>query len=164
MAEKKTRKRTRKTTEKVAEVNVEQKEPITTVLDGEVIGAKDYDSEPVKNDTVVVCSNWPMNHVFEVLDNRGMVQKIVIKGNGTHLKGLASGILAVGAYGITTNVPKEAWEQIKVRYQDDPRIKNGLIFASTHSKARKEAAERSELRNGLEPIDPKETNRTKPNE
>lgn len=159
MAERKTRKRTKKV---VAEPINE--EPITTVLDGEVIGAKDYDSEPVKNDTVVVCSNWPVNHVFEVPDNRGNMQRIVIKGNGTHLRGLPSGILSIGAYGITTNVPKEAWEQILVRYQDDPRIKQGLIFASTHAKARKEAAERSDLRNGLEPIDPQKTNKTKPNE
>ena len=162
MAEKKTRKRTRKGVEMVAQPV--QEETVTTVLDGEVIGAKDYDAEPVKNDTVVVCSNWPTNHVFEVPDNRGNMQRIVIKGNGTHLRGLPSGILAVGAYGITTNVPKEAWEQIKVRYQDDPRIKNGLIFASTHAKARREAAERSALRNGFEPVDPHETKLTKPND
>ena len=134
-----------------------------TVVDGEVIGEGNFESEPVKNDTVCVCSNWPLDHIFEVVDNRGNIQRIRINGNGTGLRGKPSGVLAVGAYGITTNVPVEAWEQIKVRYQDDNRIKSGLIFATTPNKARKESAERKDLRNGFEPIDPTAT-KTKENE
>ena len=95
---------------------------------------------------------------------RGKDVRILIKGNATNLRGKASGILPIGAYGITANVPAEAWEQIKNNYRDDARIKNGLIFARTPSKARKEAKERKDLRNGFEPIDPEKMMKTKPNE
>ena len=128
-----------------------------TVVDGEVLGKGDFEEIPVKNDTVCVCSNWPLDHIFKVIDNSGNEVRIRINGNGHHLRGELSGILPIGAYGITANVPAEAWEQIKMRYKDDPRIKNGLIFATTPNKARREAAERKDLRNGLEPIDTKGT-------
>jgi len=153
-----TKKRTRKTTKK-KEVIKEVAEPLVS---GDVIDT----SEPIEefvNDTVVVCSNFPRDIIYVVLDNNGKEVEILIKGNSNNLRGKAAGILPIGAYGITANVPAGAWEQIKTRYCDDARIKQGLIFASTPNKARKEAKERKDLRNGLEPIDPTKT-KVKPNE
>ena len=138
-------------------------EPVVEPLaDGDVIDTSEA-VEEVKNDTVVVCSNFPRDIIYVVLDNSGKEVRIRIKGNSANLRGKAAGILPIGAYGITANVPAGAWEQIKQRYCDDVRIKQGLIFASTPNKARKEAKERKDLRNGFEPIDPNKT-RVKPNE
>lgn len=133
-----------------------------TVVDGEVIGADVLEEVPEKNDTVVVASNWPRNIIFEVMDDTGHMRSVLIRGNGTHLKGLPSGILSVGAYGVTTNVPKELWEKIAAQHKDDPRFKDGLIFASTQKKVRREATERKDLRNGFEPVDTSKKRDTEP--
>ena len=123
---------------------------------GEVILADELD-ELEKNDTVTVCSNFPRDIVFEVKDRAGKTVEILIKGNSGHLRGKAAGVLPLGAYGITMNVPKEAWEQIESLFKEDARIKQGLIFATKASNARAEAKERKALRNGYEPIDEKQT-------
>lgn len=123
---------------------------------GEVILADDIEAVE-KNDTVTVCSNFPRDIVYEVKDRAGRTVEILIKGNSGHLRGKAAGVLPLGAYGITMNVPKEAWEQISSIYKEDARIKNGLIFATKASNARAEAKERKALRNGYEPIDEKQT-------
>ena len=123
---------------------------------GEVILADELE-EVEKNDTVTVCSNFPRDIVYEVKDRAGRTVEILIKGNSGHLRGKAAGVLPLGAYGITMNVPKEAWEQISSIYKEDARIKKGLIFATTANKARAEAKERKALRNGYEPIDEKQT-------
>ena len=133
-----------------------------TVVDGEVIGADTLEEVPEKNDTVVVASNWPRNIIFEVMDDTGHLRSVLIRGNGTHLKGLPSGILSIGAYGVTTNVPKELWEKIAAQHKDDPRFKDGLIFASTQKKVRREATERKDLRNGFEPVDTSKKRDTEP--
>lgn len=133
-----------------------------TVVDGEVIGADVLEEVQEKNDTVVVASNWPRNIIFEVMDDTGHMRSVLIRGNGTHLKGLPSGILSVGAYGVTTNVPKELWEKIAAQHKDDPRFKEGLIFASTQKKVRREATERKDLRNGYEPVDTSKKRDTEP--
>ena len=151
MAEKTTRKRTPRKKAKPIELET-----------GDVILAEDVDV-PDKNDTVTVCANIPRDIKFRVLDNRGQEQIILIKGNASKLRGLGSGILPIGAYGITANVPREAWEQIATIYRDDARFKNGLIFASSSRNARSEAKERKDLRNGFEPIDSKSV-KTKPND
>ena len=138
-------------------------EPVNEPLEsGDVIDTTEI-IEEAKNDTVVVCSNFPRDIIYVVKDNSGHDVEIRIKGNSANLRGKGSGILPIGAYGITANVPAGAWEQIKQKYCDDARIKQGLIFASTPNKARKEAKERKDLRNGFEPIDPKQT-KVKPNE
>lgn len=141
---------------------IEKEEVMEPLNSGDVIETSEV-VEEVKNDTVVVCSNFPRDVIYIVKDNNGHDVKIRIKGNSANLRGKGSGILPIGAYGITANVPAEAWEQIKQRYRDDVRIKQGLIFASTPNKARKEAKERKDLRNGFEPIDPTKT-KVKPNE
>ena len=140
-------KRTRKKKEEVV-VETEM------LKNGDVIDTEEP-IEEIKNDTVTVCANIPRDCIFEAIDNRGKVQKIRIYDNAGRLRGKEAGVLPVGAFGVTWNVPAKAWEQIKRNFADDPRFKNGLIFATTAGKARKEAVERKDLRNGFEPIDPK---------
>lgn len=153
MAETKKRTNTKKTAKKPATKTTAKKAEFET---GEVILADELD-ELEKNDTVTVCSNFPRDITFEVKDRAGRTVEILIKGNSGHLRGKAAGVLPLGAYGITMNVPKEAWEQIVSVYKDDARFKQGLIFATKASNARAEAKERKALRNGYEPIDEKQT-------
>lgn len=153
MAETKKRTNAKKTAKKPATKTTAKKAEFET---GEVILADELD-ELEKNDTVTVCSNFPRDITFEVKDRVGRTVEILIKGNSGHLRGKAAGVLPMGAYGITMNVPKEAWEQIVSVYKDDARFKQGLIFATTASNARAEAKERKALRNGYEPIDEKQT-------
>lgn len=153
MAETKKRTNAKKPAKKPATKTTAKKAEFET---GEVILADELD-ELEKNDTVTVCSNFPRDITFEVKDRAGRTVEILIKGNSGHLRGKAAGVLPLGAYGITMNVPKEAWEQIASIYKDDARFKQGLIFATKASNARAEAKERKALRNGYEPIDEKQT-------
>lgn len=159
MAIKKTTKTTAKKTTKSVKKAVKKAEEVVNEFEtGDVILADEVE-EVVKNDTVTVCSNYPRDIVFEVKDNSGKIVEILIKGNSANLRGKGAGVLPIGAYGLTVNVPKEAWEQIAEIYKDDARFKKGLIFASTANNARSEAKERKHLRNGFEPIE--EQNRVK---
>lgn len=153
MAETKKRTNAKKPAKKPATKTTAKKAEFET---GEVILADELD-ELERNDTVTVCSNFPRDITFEVKDRAGRTVEILIKGNSGHLRGKAAGVLPLGAYGITMNVPKEAWEQIVSVYKDDARFKNGLIFATKASNARAEAKERKALRNGYEPVDEKQT-------
>lgn len=157
------KKRTRKTTAKTTKKPVAKAEKKVAEFEtGDVILADNIE-DVVKDDTVTVCSNFPRDITFEAVDNSGKVVEILIRGNGGFLRGKGAGVLPIGAYGITTNVPKGAWEQIASIYKDDARFKNGLIFATTSNKARSEAKERKNLRNGYEPIEEKNA-RVKANE
>ena len=134
--------RKKTTVEKAVKKSTKKAEKVVTEFEsGDVILADEVE-EVVKNDTVTVCSNFPRDVVFTAKDNAGKTVDILIRGNGGFLRGKGAGVLPVGAYGITTNVPKEAWEQISTIYKDDARFKQGLIFATTANKARSEAKER----------------------
>ena len=162
MATKKTTTTKKTTPKKAVKRAVKKAEEVVTEFEtGDVILADEVE-EVVKNDTVTVCSNYPRDIIFEAKDNKGNTVEILIRGNSANLRGKGAGVLPIGAYGITTNVPKEAWEQIEAIWKDDERFKKGLIFATTANKARAEAKERKKLRNGFEPIE--EQNKVKPNE
>ena len=148
--------RKKTTVEKAVKKSTKKAEKVVTEFEsGDVILADEVE-EVVKNDTVTVCSNFPRDVIFTAKDNAGKTVDILIRGNGGFLRGKGAGVLPIGAYGITTNVPKEAWEQISTIYKDDARFKQGLIFATTANKARSEAKERKALRNGFEPIEAKD--------
>jgi hypothetical protein len=148
--------RKKTTVEKAVKKSTKKAEKVVTEFEsGDVILADEVE-EVVKNDTVTVCSNFPRDVVFTATDNAGKTVDILIRGNGGFLRGKGAGVLSIGAYGITMNVPKEAWKQISTIYKDDARFKDGLIFATTANKARSEAKERKALRNGFEPIEAKD--------
>lgn len=110
--------------------------------------------------TVTVGLNHPVGLKFRVLDKYGVEQVVEIAGNATGLRGLEKGILpAAGAYGLTPNIPAELWEAVKAKYQHMAIFRNGLIFAvGDNRSAKSEAKNRASLRNGAEPIEPKQTN------
>lgn len=137
------------------------------VQNGEVVGVERNDiadATPMQTtgDTVTICSNFPRDIIFNVPDARGIMQKVTINGNANYLKGAPKGIIPVGAYGITTGVPAEAWDWIMAHHCDNKLLKNGLIFSSTAVNARAAARERKDLRHGYEPVDPKKNAQTEP--
>lgn len=104
--------------------------------------------------TVTVCMNFPRSIIFEVTDNAGILHKVTINGNATHLRGLPKGILPTGgAYGLTPGVDAELWEAIKAKYHDMPHFRNGLIFAHEAKSVKAAVEEHKDVRNGYEPID-----------
>lgn len=163
------RKSTKTTTDELEAKNTEMVQEVISsatadeVVDGEVIGGETEETAeeaPVQTsgDTVTVCSNYPRDLKFMVPDNFGRQVAVVIKGNATNLRGKEKGIIPIGGYGVTTGVPKDAWEWILKHRPDDEFIKKGLVFATTAAKARATAKERAELRHGFEPADTKKAN------
>lgn len=156
--------RTRKTEENITEEkNVIIKD--NSIQDGEVINAvstKKAKTQPIEEagETVVICSNYPHDIKYRVPDKTGRMHEFVFHGNAVNLRGKDKGVLPVGAFGITTGVPKDAWEWIKEHRPDDELIKKGYIFASTEADARSAVMERAGMRNGYEPIDPAAGNTT----
>lgn len=118
---------------------------------------------PALSDVVTVAMNWPTGITFEVETASGGVEKVTFAGNSIDLRGRDMGILPVGAFGLTRNVPRELWEAVEKKYLScapfDALVKKGLIFASGSARdASDEAAERKDTRNGAEPIDPTKVN------
>lgn len=163
------RKSTKTTTDELEAKNTEMVQEVISsatadeVVDGEVIGGETEETveeapAQTSGDTVTVCSNYPRDLKFMVPDNFGRQVAVVIKGNATNLRGKEKGIIPIGGYGVTTGVPKDAWEWILKHRPDDEFIKKGLVFATTAAKARAAAKERAELRHGFEPADTKKAN------
>ena len=102
--------------------------------------------------TVTVALNYPTGINFEIGTRR-----IRIAGNGERLKGKEQGVIVPGGYGLTT-ISASDWEAIKAKYGKMRIFSKGLIFASSSkADAEDEAEEKSELRNGYEPVDTKKT-------
>ena len=103
--------------------------------------------------TVVVALNRVQGLDFPMPDGR----TVSIAGNAADLKGKPTGILPVGAFGLT-EIAEDDWLYIKKTWGEMPLFRNGLIFASTKTDdAKAEASEKAELRNGLEPVDTEKT-------
>lgn len=128
------------------------------IKDGEVLGGKkEKQVEPkagTDGDTVVVLLNYPRDVKFMVPDGRGRMHPIIINGNAGNLKGKEKGVIPVGAFGVTTGVPADAWKWIQKHHCDNPLLLKGLMFSTDANKARKAAEDRQELRHGYEPVDP----------
>ena len=134
-----------------------KKKTETELQNGEVLNVEGVSAAEINdkgNDTVVILSNFPRNIRYQWQDDNGNWRDLVLNGNAVHLRGKETGVLPVGGYGVTTGVPKKAWDWIVSHRPKDPLIVNGLVFASTAKNARAEAKERKELRNGFEPVDP----------
>jgi hypothetical protein len=60
-----------------------------------------------------------------------------------------------GGYALTHGVPRAFWEEWLKNNHDSMLVKNGLVFAAnSEARATDQAKEQSELKSGLEPIDP----------
>lgn len=112
---------------------------------------------PVAN-TVTVALNRATGIRFPLPDGRA----VLINGNAAHLRGREKGVLPVGGFGLTT-IAADDWAYIKKTYGRMEIFENGLIFAAERkADAAAEAAEKANLRHGLEPVDPEKT-ATRPN-
>ncbi len=102
-----------------------------------------------KNDKVIVCLKHPQGIKFNLPNNR----YVIIKGNAANLKGLKSGILPDGGFGMTV-IDRQDWEHIKKTYSTMNVFKNGLIFASNDkASAARQSNEHDEIKSGMEPVE-----------
>lgn len=109
--------------------------------------------------TVTVAFNRATGIRFPMPDGR----TVLINGNAADLRGREKGVLPVGAFGLTT-IAADDWDYITRTWGRMEIFENGLIFAAERrADAADEAAEKAELRHGLEPADPEKTP-TRPND
>lgn len=102
-----------------------------------------------KNDKVIVCLKHPQGIKFNLPNNR----YVIIEGNAAHLKGLKSGILPDGGFGMTV-IDRQDWEYIKKTYSPLNVFKNGLIFSSNDkASATIQSKEHDEIKSGMEPVE-----------
>lgn len=106
------------------------------------------------SDTVTLCLNYPQDLELAIPTSKGTIERIILNGNNTHLRGKEKGINPVGAYGVTPNVPRAAWEWFCKNYPEFWLIKEHLLFCATKDdkySVEAETDERKALRNGFEP-------------
>lgn len=106
------------------------------------------------SDTVTLCLNYPQDLELTIPTSKGTIERIILNGNNTHLRGKEKGINPVGAYGVTPNVPRAAWEWFYENYPEFWLIKEHLLFCATKDdkySVEAETDERKALRNGFEP-------------
>ena len=106
------------------------------------------------SDTVTLCLNYPQDLELAIPTSKGTIERIILRGNNTHLRGKEKGINPVGAYGVTPNVPRAAWEWFCENYPEFWLIKEHLLFCATKDdkySVEAETDERKALRNGFEP-------------
>lgn len=105
-------------------------------------------------DTVTLCLNYPQDLELAIPTSKGTIESIILNGNNAHLRGKEKGINPVGAYGVTPNVPRAAWEWFCKNYPEFWLIKEHLLFCATKDdkySVEAETDERKALRNGFEP-------------
>lgn len=106
------------------------------------------------SDTVTLCLNYPQDLELAIPTSKGTIERIILNGNNAHLRGKEKGINPVGAYGVTPNVPRAAWEWFCKNYPEFWLIKEHLLFCATKDdkySVEAETDERKALRNGFEP-------------
>ncbi|VUC79924.1 Uncharacterised protein [Raoultella terrigena] len=97
----------------------------------------------VKNSTYVIGCKLPNGLSF-----RHGEEKITLAG--------ANSSSIINGFGITRDVPAEAWEAFEKAHKDSKFIKNGIVFAVSDEKSAADAAlERSKQKTGLEQADQK---------
>lgn len=106
--------------------------------------------------------NGVRNIEFEITDNAGKIQSVIIKGSGAGLIGPdAKPLPAAGAYGITV-IDADAWAAIEEKYGEMQIFKDGLIRAGVSEKAKAAAKEEvSSKDNGQGPADQEEAGKRK---
>lgn len=112
------------------------------------------------SNTVLVASKFQNSLEFTIDDNSGRPVTVTINGNAENLRGLAKGILPFGAKAVGfTRVDADAWEKIVTKYHKNRLLVSGVVF-EVKSEDKKEAYERKEIKTGLEPVDPNNTQTT----
>lgn len=102
-----------------------------------------------KTGTVIVCANLLQDQMFRLPGGRTVTLKGV---KSSHLVD-PDGHPALGQYG-RTSLREDDWNTLIKLYGTMEIFTRGLVFAQADTaSADDEAADRSELRNGLEPVD-----------
>lgn len=100
---------------------------------------------------VMVCLNWAHDLKYRLSKGR----TVTLNGAAHPLIGKTKGALPVGEFGMTMLSAAE-WEELQKTYGKTDRFVNGLVFVSSDkASAMDEAEDKTELRHGLEPVDPK---------
>lgn len=99
-------------------------------------------------ETVTVACRLPQGIHMDIVRHGEVRQRVTLKGSN------APGSIA--GFGITENVPRAFFEKWLDNHQDLPAVRNGLIFAhAQRASVEDKAVERTELKSGLDPMDPK---------
>ena len=112
------------------------------------------DNKTNSTDTVTVGCKLPHGIHLDIYNADGataeeraeIIARVTLTGqNGTEI---------VGGHGITPGVSKAHFEEWMRRNKNHPAVRNGLIFAHDNaSKTVAEASEKTDTKNGFEPID-----------
>lgn len=79
---------------------------------------------------------------------------ITLNGNA-HPQNMAPKADIASGFALTYDVPKDFWDEWVSQNKTLPAVKNGLVFAQPNARrAKDEAKEKTDLRTGLERIDP----------
>lgn len=107
--------------------------------------------------TVIVAMNAPTDRIV-ILKTPNGDKDVYLKCGNSHLRGKREGVLTIGEYGYT-EILRSDWEEIVKQRGKTKIFENGLIFAcDTMEEATKEAASRTILRHGVEPVSPNKMN------
>ncbi|MEK7888231.1 hypothetical protein AAB992_14020 [Burkholderia contaminans] len=100
------------------------------------------------DDMVTVACKLPQGLHLDIVKHGEVRRRVTLNGaNSSH---------AVAGFGITERVPKAFFEQWLAEHQELPAIRNELIFAlPRRADVEAMAAERVDMKSGLEPLDPK---------
>lgn len=81
---------------------------------------------------------------------------LIINGSGQQVKlAGANDSLLINGFGITRDVPADAWDAFAKTFADHLLIKNGLVFAVSDDKSAQAASkELAGQKTGLEQLDP----------
>lgn len=97
---------------------------------------------------MTVACRLPQGMHLDIVKHGELRKRVTLNG--------ANSRYAVAGFGITEHVPKAFFEQWLADHPELPAVKNGLIFAHRHkTSVEAQAEEQSELKSGLDPMDPK---------
>jgi hypothetical protein len=131
----------------------QQEKTVATQTAGKAPGKPPAPTRPVapraeSGDTVTVACRLPQGIHFDIVRHGEVRQRVTLKGSNSPGP--------VAGFGITENVPREFFEKWLAEHQDLAAVRNGLIFAhARRASVEDQAIERTELKSGLDPMDPK---------
>lgn len=156
----------------------EVKEQVKNNVRVEAVQAATPDTKSKFTGTVVVACNVPSGVVLRLHrhvnnpgyrgDSHGGIEpkmmwvadgsKPVIRVRGPSV-GRGSDAMSIryavaGGYGITTNVPRDYWEQWLEQNKDNPIVFNKMIFATPSASDTEKEAIKLDMKSGFEPMDP----------
>jgi hypothetical protein len=110
---------------------------------------------PTSRNVISVGCKYPHGLHLDIRQHGQPVKRVTLKGINSLSKGMIIRPATIGGYAVTDNVPKEFFEEWMRLNACHPAVVNHLVFAHEEkASVVAMAEERSELKNGLDPIDP----------